>query len=160
MARQLLHDGAGVAVRPWRLRMAPRPSVTLALPSSWTSPFWYRPLLETARQWMKPEQLIRRYLDDHGGRVDAHVDHLLVSFQVDELTPEAETTIAGALAAVGVSPDHPLGRIGPDGRLSLRLSEDNGSDAGEGAPEAAGNLEGLLRDNEGPFDPSRAAGNE
>src|SRR5919198_1476238 len=58
---------------------------------------------------MKPEELIRRYLDDNGGYVDAHLDHLLVTFRFDELSPDAEARIGAALASVGVRVDPPLG---------------------------------------------------
>jgi chromosome segregation ATPase len=96
---------------------------------------------------MKPEQVIRRYLDDHGGSVDARVDHLRVSFHVDELTPAAQTSIAEALERVGIRAEPPLGRLAPDDRLSLRLAGGNGeigqpaADNGDAAAEPRQDLE-------------------
>src|SRR3954447_25818042 len=79
---------------------------------------------------MKPEHVIRRYLDDHGGSVDARVDHLRVSFQLDELTREGQARIAEALAQVGVRAEPPLGRLDPQDRLRLRLAKENGASVG------------------------------
>src|SRR2546423_3684056 len=98
---------------------------------------------------MRPEELIRRYLDEHGGAVDADVDHLLVSFDVDELTPEAKTNIASALSDAGVRPEPPLEEVGPDGRLSLRLANGTPEPAADPAQPArwGRSLAGLLRGN-------------
>src|SRR5205085_11699728 len=64
---------------------------------------------------------------------------------------------------VGVSPDPPLGQIGPDGRLCLRLAEDNGSQASAVTQESGRELEEVIADNgaghEGPApvaEPDRA----
>ncbi|MFN2616771.1 MAG: hypothetical protein ABR581_06565 [Thermoleophilaceae bacterium] len=99
---------------------------------------------------MRPEEVIRHYLDAHGGSVEAHLDHLLVSFKVEEPTPEARADIARALAGVGVRPEPPLGDVGPDGLLSLRVTDDEAAIAPSDPGPPAGpvrRLSGLFAGN-------------
>jgi hypothetical protein len=75
---------------------------------------------------VRPEEIIRRYLDDQGTPIDARVGHLLVSFGFERLTQEALVTIDGALARAGVRPDPRLSEFGavirPDSPLTLSLA--------------------------------------
>jgi hypothetical protein len=72
-----------------------------------------------------PETLIRRYLDEHGGRVDAHIRHLADSWDLKEIEDDDLEAIRGALAEVGVQTDPPLPARASSGRLTLYI-EANG----------------------------------
>jgi hypothetical protein len=76
---------------------------------------------------VRPEEIIRRYLDDQGTPVDARVGHLLVSFGFERLEQQALVTIDEALARTGVRSDPPLSELGavirPDAPLTLSLAD-------------------------------------
>src|SRR4051794_14651531 len=74
-----------------------------------------------------PEQVIRRYLDANGGQVRAHVRHLQVTFEVEELNDEGLERISEALATVGVSCEPRLTEVGSSGALTLYVSKEEPS---------------------------------
>lgn len=85
-----------------------------------------------------PEKVIRRYLDEHGGCVDAHVRHLVDSWELREIGEDDLETIKGALAGVGVATEPPLPSVSSDGRLRLYIAEvEEGHPATEDHPAAA-----------------------
>jgi hypothetical protein len=74
-----------------------------------------------------PEHQIRRYLEERGGRSEATVDHLLVSFGVDETDERGRIAIVEALRAVGVRVDRPLDGMHKRKSLTLSLSPSDSS---------------------------------
>jgi hypothetical protein len=83
----------------------------------------------------QPQEVIRRYVERNGGRVDAEVVHLKQSFGVEELTEDSVAMIAGALADAGVRSDPPLDEVGADGRLALEIRAGSaGAGAGQRRP--------------------------
>jgi hypothetical protein len=85
----------------------------------------------------QPQEVIRRYVERNGGRVEAEVVHLKQSFGVEELTEDSAAVIAAALADVGVRSDRPLDEVGADGRVVLETRLRAGS-AGAGQRHQAG----------------------
>ena len=68
-----------------------------------------------------PEEVIRRYLDEHGDLDAVAIEHLLVSWRIEELTPQARVTIGEALAAVGVRVEPPLEFARKHGTVALSV---------------------------------------
>ena len=73
-----------------------------------------------ADQRADPEQIIRRYLDDHGGEVDATVHHLLVSFHVEPDDESGRALIRRRLSQAGITVEPPIAGLEPD--QAIRLS--------------------------------------
>ena len=79
----------------------------------------------------RPEQVIRRYLDEHGDLEEVAIEHLLVTWKYDELTQEARSLISTALISVGVRVEPPLDLARRHGTVSLSVIR------GEAPPAAA-----------------------
>src|SRR4051794_13702021 len=78
----------------------------------------------TLRMALRPEETIRHYLDEHEGRVDAHIRHLLDSFGFAEAGDDALEAIEGALTEVGVRSEPALQEVPETGWLTLFVVED------------------------------------
>jgi chromosome segregation ATPase len=74
---------------------------------------------------LSPPEHIRRYLESHGGRADAHIAHLMRDFKIEELTESHIATMSEALAEAGIRPEPPLSEVGEDDRLTLHLAGDD-----------------------------------
>jgi uncharacterized protein DUF2510 len=72
---------------------------------------------------LSPEQMIRRYLDEHGGDTDATVRHLLTTFGIDDADQDGRDRIRRALFAVGVGMDRQLPFLHPDERIHLSVAD-------------------------------------
>jgi uncharacterized protein DUF2510 len=72
---------------------------------------------------LSPEQMIRRYLDEHGGETDATVRHLLTTFGIDDADQDGRDRIRRALFAVGVGMDRQLPFLHPDERIHLSVAD-------------------------------------
>jgi hypothetical protein len=68
-----------------------------------------------------PEQQIRRYLEEQGGKSEASVEHLLVSFGFGEGDERDRAAIVDALTSAGVRVDRPLGGLRRDEPVTLSL---------------------------------------
>jgi excalibur calcium-binding domain-containing protein len=77
-----------------------------------------------------PEQQIRRYLDEHGGRVEVPAYHLLTSWQFEQFTDARRREIEQALARVDVYTEPPLTAVGEDANVVLFVSERQPEPAG------------------------------
>ena len=85
-----------------------------------------------------PETVIRRYLEAHGGRAEAHIRHLTDSWELTEVGKQDLEAIKGALAGVGVATDPPLPKVTKNGHLTLYIGEaEAGSEAEPEATESA-----------------------
>ena len=71
----------------------------------------------------RPAEIIRRYLERHGGRSEALVDHLLVSFEVAPNDAAGRERIVQELASTGVAIDGPLEGQAPEEPIELYLQE-------------------------------------
>ena len=67
-----------------------------------------------------PEQVIRKYLDEHGGQTEARFEHLLTSFGVEPADEQGRERIGRSLASAGIGVDRPLADL--DGDDPIRLS--------------------------------------
>lgn len=76
-----------------------------------------------------PEQVIRKYLDQHGGETHATVDHLLTTFGIDESDHAGRDRIKTALSNAGVGVDRPLPFLGGGEAIRLFTEDSSGSDA-------------------------------
>lgn len=76
-----------------------------------------------------PEQVIRRYLDQHGGETNATVGHLLSTFGIDEDDHSGRDRIKDALSRAGVGMDRPLPFLDKDQDIRLFTEESGGIDA-------------------------------
>lgn len=83
-----------------------------------------------------PEQAIRRWLDEEGSAT-VGMDALAQSWRLESVGAADRRKIAAALGRVGVLVDPPLERAGKRDKLTLRLTAEQGSEAGAGAPAAA-----------------------
>jgi hypothetical protein len=70
-----------------------------------------------------PEGVIRTYLDEHGGEVDATVGHLLTTFGADAADASARTRIIQALASMNVLLDRPIAHLGAEEPIRLIVAE-------------------------------------
>ena len=68
-----------------------------------------------------PEQRIRVYLEEQGGKSEASVEHLLVSFGFGERDERDRAVIVDALTSAGVRVDRPLGGLRRDEPVTLSL---------------------------------------
>jgi hypothetical protein len=68
-----------------------------------------------------PEQQIRRYLEEQGGKSEATVEHLLVSFGFGEGDERDRVAIVDALTSVGVRVDRPLAGLRRHEPVTLSL---------------------------------------
>jgi hypothetical protein len=70
-----------------------------------------------------PEHIIRRYLDEHGGRADATVGQVLATFHVSPGDRDGRRRVVDALAAAGVVLDRPLDDLGREAKLVVQLAD-------------------------------------
>jgi hypothetical protein len=84
----------------------------------------------------RPEQLIRDYLEEHGGAVVVSARHLVTTWELERWTAAAKERVGGALASVGVETDPPLGGTRRDDPVRLYLTGRDGG-SGAGRPQEA-----------------------
>jgi len=71
----------------------------------------------------KPHEVIRKYLDSHGGSVEVQVDALLASWKLDELTDEGRRAIERDLTEGGLGIRPPLAGLGPEDAVTVYTVE-------------------------------------
>jgi chromosome segregation ATPase len=72
---------------------------------------------------LRPEQVIRRFLETHEGPLEAHILHLKQTFEFDDLSPENLKRATDALEEVDIRVEPPLEEVAADGRLTLSIAE-------------------------------------
>jgi hypothetical protein len=72
---------------------------------------------------VRPEKVIRRYLDEHGGEVEVPARDLVTTWELNRWTAAAKERIAAALEDVGVSTVPPLAETGRDDPVTLYVAE-------------------------------------
>ncbi|MEX2253362.1 MAG: hypothetical protein WD649_04355 [Thermoleophilaceae bacterium] len=77
----------------------------------------------------KPHEVIRKYLDSHGGSAEVQVDALLASWKVDELTDESRRTIEQGLSTGGLATRPPLAGLRPEDAVTVYVVEASEPDA-------------------------------
>jgi hypothetical protein len=77
-----------------------------------------------------PEQTIRRYLDEHGGKARVPAHNLLTTWDLEEFTDASRREIQEALAHVGVRTNPSLTAVGENDPVELYLAPRKTASAG------------------------------
>jgi Short C-terminal domain len=71
-----------------------------------------------------PEQIIRRYLEGHGGEVEVPAGDLRTTWRLQQFTPDGQQRIEKALREAGITVSPQLQGLGEDDQVTLRLTEE------------------------------------
>lgn len=82
-----------------------------------------------------PAQVIRDYLEGHGGSVEVHVDEIARAWRVEGLGDQDRARISAALASAGVETDPPLLEADDHARVRVSLARPAPSATSESAAE-------------------------